>query len=208
MVLTVEVCGMIPENTHFYIDDESLHGFLIDPGAEAERLLQIIAEKNFVIEKILLTHGHFDHIGAVNEIQDKLKIPVFAHELGKDYLFNPEKNLSLFTDTEIKLGEINFLADGDLICLEKNPEFNLQLIHTPGHTTDGATFYGKKNSLAFVGDTIFKGSFGRTDFPGGSFEILMQSIKTKIFALPDETILYTGHGENTSVGYEKRFFTL
>lgn len=125
MVLTVEVCGMIPENTHFYIDDESLHGFLIDPGAEADRLLKIIAEKNFVIEKILLTHGHFDHIGAVNEIQDKLKIPVFAHELSRDYLFNPEKNLSLFTDTEIKLGEVNFLADGDFICLEKNPEFNL-----------------------------------------------------------------------------------
>ena len=208
MVLTVEVGEMIPENAHFFIDDESLHGFLIDPGAEAEKLLQIISEKNLVIEKILLTHGHFDHIGAVTEIQNKLKIPVFAHELGKDYLFNPTKNLSRFTvEKEMKLAEVNFLSDGDLICLEKNSEFNLQLIHTPGHTTDGATFYSKKNSLAFVGDTIFKNSFGRTDFPGGSFETLIQSIKTKIFALPDETILYSGHGENTSVGYEKKFFT-
>ena len=208
MVLTVEVGEMIVENAHFFIEDESLHGFLIDPGAEAEKLLQIISEKNFVIEKILLTHGHFDHIGAVNEIQDKLKIPVFAHELGKDYLFNPTKNLSRFTiETEMKLGEVNFLADGDFVSLEKNPDFNLQLIHTPGHTTDGATYYSKKNNLAFVGDTIFKGSFGRTDFPGGSFEILMQSIKQKIFALPDETILYSGHGEVTSVGYEKKFFT-
>jgi len=208
LVLTVEVGEMIIENAHFFIEDESLHGFLIDPGAEAERLLQIISEKNFVIEKILLTHGHFDHIGAVNEIQDKLKIPVFAHELGKNYLFNPAKNLSRFTvETEMKLGEVNFLADGDIVSLEKNSDFNLQLIHTPGHTTDGATYYSKKNNLAFVGDTIFKGSFGRTDFPGGSFEILIQSIKQKIFALPDETILYSGHGEVTSVGYEKNFFT-
>ena len=208
IVLSVEVGEIIPENAHFYIDDESFHGFLIDPGAEAEKLLQIIAEKNFVIEKILLTHGHFDHIGAVTEIQNKLKIPVFAHELGKNYLFNPEKNLSIFTiGAEMKLGGVNFLADGDFICLEKNSELNLQLIHTPGHTTDGATFYSKKNNLAFVGDTIFKNSFGRTDFPGGNFETLIHSIKTKIFVMPDETILYTGHGENTSVGYEKNFFT-
>ncbi len=209
MVFSVEVGEMIPENAHFYIDEESLHGFLIDPGAEADRLLKIIAKKKFVIEKILLTHGHFDHIGAVTEIQNKLKIPVFAHENGKDYLFNPIENLSLLTgEKEIKLGEVNFLSDGDIVSLEKNLDFSLKLIHTPGHTTDGATYYSEKNNLAFVGDTIFKGGFGRTDFPGGNFETLIQSIKQKIFALPDETILYSGHGEVTSVGYEKKFFSL
>ena len=204
MVFSVEVGEMIPENAHFFIDDESLHGFLIDPGAEAEKLLQIITEKNFVIEKILLTHGHFDHIGAVTEIQDKLKIPVFAHENGRNYLFNPVKNLSRFTvETEMKLGEVNFLSDGDFICLEKNSEFNLQLIHTPGHTTDGATYYSKKNNLAFVGDTIFKDSFGRTDFPGGDEKILIKTLREKIFTLPSETILFSGHSDSTTVANEK-----
>ena len=207
MVLTVEVGEFIPENTYFFIDDESLHGFLIDPGAEADRLLQIISDQEFVIEKILLTHGHFDHIGAVEEIQNKLKIPVFMHENGKDYAFNPTKNLSRFTiETEMKLGEVDFLADGAIIALENNPDFNLKLIHTPGHTTDGAIFYNSKYQIAFVGDTIFKGSFGRTDFPGGNFKTLINSIKTKIFTLPENTLLYNGHGDFTTVKQEKNNF--
>ena len=207
MVLTFEVGEMIPENAHFYIDEKTLHGFLIDPGDNADFLLKVIAEKNFVVEKILLTHGHFDHIGAVNKIHDALKIPVFMHEGGKDYVFNPTKNLSRFTiEEELKLGEVNFLPEGSFIASEKNPDFKVELIHTPGHTTDGAIFYSAKDHLAFVGDTIFQGSFGRTDFPGGNLKTLMQSIKTKILALPDETILYTGHGSPTTVAAEKKFF--
>lgn len=209
MILTVEVevTDFLTENTYFYIDDKTLRGFLIDPGAEAEKLLQLIDEKNFVIEKILLTHGHIDHIGAVNEIQAKLKIPAIMQENGKIYTQNPTKNLSRFiTETDYKLSDVNFISDGEIISLEKNSEFSLKIISAPGHTSDGAIFYDEKNNLAFVGDTIFKMGRGRTDFPGGSEKILLETIKTKIFTLPDNTILLSGHGEITTVAFEKKFF--
>ena len=209
MILTieVEVTDFLSENTYFYVDDETLHGFLIDPGAQAEKILQIIAEKNFVIEKILLTHGHIDHIGAVNEIQSALKISAAMHENGKIYAQNPTKNLSRFIiEDDYRLNDVNFLADGEIISLEKNPDFSVKLIAAPGHTSDGAIFYDAKNNLAFVGDTIFKMGRGRTDFPGGSEKTLIETIKTKIFTLPDNTILFSGHGEPTTVAAEKIFF--
>ena len=207
MIMTVEVADVIPVNAYFYIDDKTKHGFLIDPGAEAERLLQIISEKNFVIEKILLTHGHFDHIGAVNEIQENLNIPVIMHENGKEYACKPSWNLSPYTlGTDLKLGEVNFLPEGSLITTENNPDFCVKLIHAPGHTTDGAIYYSAKDKVAFVGDTIFKNGFGRVDFPGGSFEVLMDTIKTKVFTLPEDTKLFCGHGESATVGDEKKHF--
>lgn len=209
MILTIEteVTNFLFENTYFYIDDKTFHGFLIDPGAQAEKILKIIDEKNFVIEKILITHGHIDHIGAVNELQAALKIPAVMHENGKIYAQNPTKNLSRFIiEADYKLNDVNYFSDGEIISLESNPDFNLKLIAAPGHTTDGAIFYDSKNNLAFVGDTIFKMGRGRTDFPGGSEKILIETIKTKIFTLPDETVLLSGHGEPTTVKAEKIFF--
>lgn len=209
MILTIEVdvTDFLSENTYFYIDDETLHGFLIDPGAQAEKILKIIDEKNFVIEKILLTHGHIDHIGAVNEIQSALKIPAVMHENGKIYAQNPTKNLSRFIiESDYKLNDVDFFSEGEIISLEKNPAFSLKLIAAPGHTSDGAIFYDEKNNLAFVGDTIFKMGRGRTDFPGGNEKILLETIEQKIFTLPDETVLFSGHGEPTTVANEKNFF--
>ena len=207
LALEVEVTDFLSVNSYFYIDDESKHGFLIDPGAQAEKILRVIEEKNFTVEKILLTHGHIDHIGAVNEIQNALKIPALMHENGKIYAQTPTKNLSAFiTEENYKLNDVNFISDGEIISLEKNPDFNLKMISAPGHTTDGAIFYDEKNNLAFVGDTIFKMGRGRTDFPGGNEKTLIETIKTKIFTLPDETVLLSGHGEPTSVKDEKIFF--
>lgn len=207
LALEVEVTDFLSVNSYFYVDDESNHGFLIDPGAQAEKILQVIEEKNFTVEKILLTHGHIDHIGAVNEIQNALKIPALMHENGKIYAQTPTKNLSAFiTEENYKLNDVNFISDGEIISLEKNPNFNLKMIHAPGHTTDGAIFYDEKNNLAFVGDTIFKMGRGRTDFPGGNEKTLIETIKTKIFTLPDETVLLSGHGEPTTVKAEKIFF--
>lgn len=206
MIITVEVVvtDFLTENTYFYIDDKTLHGFLIDPGAQAEEILRIIDEKNFIIEKILITHGHIDHFGAVNEIQSKLKIPAIMIEGGEIYANNPTKNLSRFITEDYKLNDVNFIADGENIFLA-NSDFGVKIISAPGHTSDGAIYYDEKNNLAFVGDTIFKMGRGRTDFPGGSEKILLDTIRTKIFTLPDETILLSGHGEPTTVKAEKVF---
>ena len=208
MIITVEVVvtDFLTENTYFYIDDKTLHGFLIDPGAQADKILEIIHEKNFVIEKILITHGHIDHIGAVNDIQRELKIPAIMIEGGEFYAQNPTKNLSPFViEQAYKLNDVNYIADNENITLEKNSDFGVKIISAPGHTTDGAIYYDAKNNLAFVGDTIFKMGRGRTDFPGGNEKILLETIQNKIFTLPDETILLSGHGEFTTVKAEKVF---
>ena len=206
MVLLTEVQGIFPTNAYFYIDDESKHGFLIDPGAEASKLLGIIDERQFTIEKILLTHGHFDHIGAVNELQQKLNIPVCMQKNGRDYALNIKWNLSDQFGLDIILNDVTYLDDYSDIILSANPDFKLKLIPTPGHTTDGAVYYSDKDGVAFVGDSIFKMSYGRTDFYGGNEQTLMESITKKILTLPDETFLLSGHSEPTTVKFEKTFF--
>ena len=203
MILQVEVHGFFATNTYFYIDDETNHGFLIDPGAEPEKLLRIIDEKNLIIEKILLTHGHFDHIGAVNDIRTKIKIPVIMHKDGKIYAENPVWNLSAHFDLNLTLDNVEYLDDGAEIDLSVNPNFKVKLISVAGHTTDGATYYAEKDGVAFVGDSIFLDSYGRTDFHGGDEETLLENIKTKILALPNDTILLSGHSEPTTVAAEK-----
>ena len=208
MILKTEVHGVFATNSYFYIDDETLHGFLIDPGAEAEKLLRIIFEKNFVIEKILLTHGHFDHIGAVEEIQNKLKIPVCMQKNGGDYVKNPVMNLSAYFNLNMTLKNVTFLEDYSEIILSANPDFKLKLSPAAGHTTDSTIFYSERDSVAFVGDTIFLGSIGRSDFPGGNAKILYENIVEKIFTLPEETILLSGHSDETTVKNEKINFGL
>ena len=203
MILQVEVHGVFATNSYFYVDDETLHGFLIDPGAEADKLLRIIDEKNFVIEKILLTHGHFDHIGAVETLQEKLKIPVCMQKNGKAYAENPIWNFSAYFNLDMKLKNVTYLEDDSEIILDANKNFKLKMIPLAGHTTDGAIFYSEKDGVAFVGDSIFRGSVGRTDFPGGNARQLYDNITEKIFTLPPKTILLSGHTEPTTVAAER-----
>ncbi len=203
MILLVEVQGIFATNAYFYVDDETLHGFLIDPGAQASRLLKIIDEKNFTIEKILLTHGHFDHIGAAAEIQRALKISICMQKNGRAYVENPVWNLSAQFGLNMTLDDVIFLEDYSEIFLDDKPSFGLKLIPVAGHTTDGAIFYSARDGVAFVGDSIFLGSYGRTDFYGGDEEILFADIKQKILTLPDETILLSGHTPPTTVHDEK-----
>ena len=205
MILPVEVdiFGIMEENAYFFIDDETLSGFLIDPGAEADELLQIIERKKFTIEKILLTHGHYDHIGAVNDLQRALKIPACMGKDGNFYAQDSIHNGSRFFEQEIILDDVTTVEDDADIFLSANPNFGLKVIAAPGHTLDGTIYYSKKNNVAFVGDTIFYGGHGRTDLAGGSERDLMNTIKNKVFTLPDETTLLCGHGSPTTVAAEK-----
>ena len=205
MILPVEVdiFGIMEENAYFFIDDETRSGFLIDPGAEADELLKIIDREKFAIEKILLTHGHYDHIGAANVIQRALRIPICMGEGGNFYARDTANNGSKFFEQEIILDDVTIFDDAAEIFLSANPNFALKVIAAPGHTLDGTIYYSEKYSVAFVGDTIFYGGHGRTDLAGGSERDLMNTIKNKIFALPDETTLLCGHGSPTSVAVEK-----
>ena len=207
MIRTVEVFGGILTNAYFYIDDETQHGFLIDAGAEPERLLHLINENKFVIEKILLTHGHYDHIGAAAAIQQALNIPICMQKNGKLYAENSIWNVSVAFAERMTLKNVTYLEDYSDIVLSTNENFKLQIIPCAGHTADGAIYYSAKDGVAFVGDSIFKGSYGRTDLPGGDAETLFENIKTKIFTLPDETVLLSGHSAPTTVQEEKANFS-
>jgi len=204
MIAQVPVIAHFVENCFFYIDDTSKHGFIIDPGAQAEKLLGMIREKGWIIEKILLTHGHFDHIGAVNEIRSALQIPVLAYKSDNDYLRDPEWNLSPSFGLSIIIENTESIEDGQIIRLDSDPAFSLKVIYTPGHTTDSVIYYSERDRAAFVGDTIFKDSIGNYQLPGGNFAAIQKSIMERVFTLPDDTILYSGHTEQTTVGTEKR----
>ena len=203
MILQKEVYGVLATNSYFYIDDETRCGFLIDPGAQADELLKIIARENFTIEKILLTHGHFDHIGAVPELQARLNVEVCMQRNGRAYAENPAWNLSAYFGAEMTLDGVTYLDDFSEIILGANKNFGVKLIPLAGHTTDGAIYYSAKDSVAFVGDSIFLNSYGRTDLPGGDELTLYKNLKEKIFTLPEETILLSGHSEPTTVAEEK-----
>ena len=204
MIVQVPVIAHFIENCFFYIDDTTKHGFIIDPGAQAEKLLGIIREKGWIIEKILLTHGHFDHIGAVNEIRSALQIPVLAYKSDNDYLRDPEWNLSPSFGLSISIENAETIMDGQIIRLDSDPAFSLKVIYTPGHTTDSVIYYSERDHAAFVGDTIFKDSIGNYQLPGGNFAAIQKSIMERVFSLPDDTVLYSGHTEQTTVGTEKR----
>ncbi len=203
MILQKEVHGFFATNSYFYIDDETRCGFLIDPGAQADELLKIIDRENFTIEKILLTHGHFDHIGAVPELQARLNVEVCMQRNGRAYAENPAWNLSAYFGADMTLDGVTYLDDFSEIILGANKNFGVKLIPLAGHTTDGAIFYSAKDSVAFVGDSIFLNSYGRTDLPGGDELTLYKNLKEKIFTLPEETILLSGHSEPTTVADEK-----
>ncbi len=203
MVRKLEVKGYIGENTYFYIDKTTKHGFLIDPGAEPEKIIKMINDNNWTIEKILITHGHFDHIGAAEEVSKALDIPIYADEKSKKYFENPKYNLSTMTEHDIVLKNANYVENNTTFVLEANRDFYLQLINTPGHTSDSSIYINEDDRVAFVGDTIFKGSHGRTDLPGSSEKAIQKSLKL-ILNYDEGTILYPGHMDITCVRDERK----
>lgn len=203
MILLTEVRGVFETNAYFYIDDDTRRGFLIDPGAQADLLMNIIAERGWTIEKILLTHGHFDHIGAVPELQARLKIPVCMQKNGRDYAESPVWNLSSYFGSDMTLDNVTYLEDFGTVTLSANKNFGVQVIPLAGHTTDGAIYYSADDSVAFVGDSIFQGSYGRTDFPGGDETALFKNLKARVLTLPEDTVLLSGHSAPTTVANEK-----
>lgn len=196
--------GMFGELTYLYIDDVTKHGFVIDPGVEGEKLVSYIKEQGFVIEKILLTHGHIDHISSAKEVRDALGASIVIHKEGKIYLEDPKWNLSMnYFEVPLTMEADEYVEHGDEIVLEANADFKVQVIYVPGHTADGVAYYSKKEGLAFVGDIIFEGSVGRSDLLGGNAVRLLDGIRKQIFSLPDETVLFPGHGNQTTVKKER-----
>lgn len=196
--------GLFDELTYLYIDDTTKHGFVIDPGMDAEVLANYIKEQGLIIEKILITHGHLDHIRGAKDLKERLHVPIVIHKEGELYLSDPNWNLSLgFFNEPITMSADDYVSHGDEIALKANPKFKVRVIHVPGHTTDGVAYYSEEEGIAFVGDIIFEGSVGRSDLPGGNAMRLLNAIRAQIFTLPEDTVLFPGHGNQTTVKKER-----
>jgi len=160
----------------------------------------MIDESGCSLKGILLTHGHFDHIMAADAVRDKYDVKVYASCDEKNTLEQPHINLGEAYGLKLSVKADVWHKDGEILKLAG---FDIEALHTPGHTEGGSCYYIREIGVLFSGDTLFCGSVGRTDFPGGSMSEIVRSIKEKVMVLPDDTKVYPGHGEGTSVGYER-----
>jgi glyoxylase-like metal-dependent hydrolase (beta-lactamase superfamily II) len=176
---------------------------VIDTGLDANGMLEYLTAKRFEPTAVILTHGHADHIGGVAGIKGKWpESRIYVHQADVPMLTNAEDNLSLLTGVTVEspLADVK-LKDGDII---DEGQIKLTVLHTPGHTPGGISLYAQADAILFSGDTLFADSVGRTDFPGGDMEQLVNGIKDKLFVLPEATVVYPGHGPQTSIGHEKK----
>ncbi len=204
MIKEMQVRGVFAENSYFYIDPLSRAGFLIDPGAQAGLLFEAVQRNGWHIEKILLTHGHFDHMGAAEVLREKLVAPIYIYPADAEYMTDPRLNLSAGSGQPLVVPHYEYLHDGEVIKLKENNSFRLKVIHTPGHTPGSVTFYCEAENAAFVGDTLYEHGPGITDFPGGNRRELEVSIVNKILRLPPDTLLLSGHSSPITVADESR----
>ncbi len=199
----IRVKSHLRELTNCYIvmDEDTKETMVIDPGGEPEKIIEMLNILDAKVKYIYLTHCHGDHIGAVNKIKDEKGGKVLIHRYDSAGLNNKDVNLSPIIDMgDIELEADSRVDDNDLIHLG-NLEF--KVIHTPGHTKGSSSLYCEKEGLVFTGDTLFRGTWGRTDLPTSSFVEIMDSITNKLLKLPDETIVYPGHGKSTKIGEER-----
>jgi glyoxylase-like metal-dependent hydrolase (beta-lactamase superfamily II) len=199
MELIVRTLGMLAANCYLLrTADEAL---VIDPGGKADILLPDIGSRTLTF--VINTHGHYDHIAGNNELKARYDTKLVVGKYDFEMLFDPELNLSVMVDAPyISVAPDLLVDEGDILKIGGK---NLEILHTPGHTTGSISI--KTDKILFSGDTLFYHSIGRTDLPTGSYEELEKSIRTKFYILHDDTKVYTGHGEVTTIGEEKRHNT-
>jgi hydroxyacylglutathione hydrolase len=201
MKLELLVVGMFGVNCYLYWDEVTDSGVIIDPGDEEERILSRIEELGFQPKAILLTHGHGDHIVAVDAVKKKYDIPLYIGDGEEELLKNPSANVSEMIGHPIVAPPPDHLIEDEQLL--NFGSISLKVLSTPGHSPAGVCYLDEKEGVLFTGDTLFWSSIGRTDFPGSSYEVLMNSIKTKILTLPDSIECFPGHGPKTTVGAER-----
>lgn len=194
--------GALATNCYIVSDETTGRAFIVDPGGDAKRIMDKVEELHLKVEAILLTHGHFDHIMAVDQLREKFGCKVYLSKAEEALIKDPQQNVSAMFGRPMGTSADELIEDGQQLQIAG---FQIEVLATPGHTKGGVCYYLKEQEIAFSGDTIFEGSVGRSDFPGGSASELVRSIKDKLCVLPDDTQLFPGHGDSTVVSYEKQY---
>jgi len=201
LIIEKLVVGDLQRYCYVVGDVTTGEGIVIDPGADAEVILAAIERAKLRIKLIVDTHGHFDHILANRQVSEATGAPLAVHPDDASMLTNPLRSFALF------VGKVQpsppatvSLAEGDVIELGA---VKLQVLHTPGHSPGSISLWCAEQKVIFSGDVLFNMGIGRTDFPGGSFRVLEKSIRERLYALPDDTVVYSGHGPETTIGHEQ-----
>jgi glyoxylase-like metal-dependent hydrolase (beta-lactamase superfamily II) len=202
MLFDTIVVGPLGVNCSILGCEETGQGVVVDPGDEAERILAQVQQRGLAITAIINTHGHFDHVGANRQLTQATGAPLYIHQADAPMLERVAKTAAMYgLPGENSPQPDCLLEDGMLIEFGTH---RLQVIHTPGHTQGGCCLYLEAESTLIAGDTLFADGVGRTDLPGGSHQQLVESIKNRLFTLPDQVQVYPGHGPTTTIGHEKR----
>jgi hydroxyacylglutathione hydrolase len=196
----------VAENTYILYNEKS-SAAVVDPGCyfqeEKEVLQTFLKEKGLTLKYLLNTHCHLDHVFGNRFVHETWGLELYCHEKEQPVLaYAPTSGLMWNLPFDNYDGPLHFLAPGDKITLDED---ELNILFTPGHSPGSISFYAPKEGFVISGDVLFQESIGRTDLPGGHHETLLQSIRTQLFTLPDETVVYSGHGEPTTIGHEKKY---
>ena len=196
------VVGPVQTNCYFAINDETKELIIIDPGYSPKQLAERVRQEGCTPVAILLTHGHFDHIMAAQAVKEKYNIPIYACRQEEEMLREPSVNMTAHYGKNCSIIPDVLLNDLEVFQVAG---FTIQIIHTPGHTKGSCCYYIEEEDVLFSGDTVFYGSVGRTDFPGGSTADIVRSLHKLVDSLPEETEVFPGHDASTTIGYEKRY---
>jgi glyoxylase-like metal-dependent hydrolase (beta-lactamase superfamily II) len=194
------VLGAVQTNCYIVKSPKSQEVVVIDPGDNEEIIEKYLKENDLECKAIFLTHGHFDHITATSGLKALTSSPVYAHEAEMDLLKDPELNASAYMGNEISVSPDIWLKDKEEINIAG---LFMSVIYTPGHTKGGACYHLPDHGIIFSGDTLFYESIGRTDFPTGNHQMLIESIQNQLMVLSDSIEVYPGHGRPTTIGHER-----
>lgn len=202
MKIHLFVTGMLGTNSYVVINEETREAVIIDPAALSKNMKTFIEEEKLTVKAVLLTHAHFDHIMGLDDIVKCYgEMSVYVEEADLELLHNPVFNESTTYTTGYSYDGGDVIHDGDVLNLIG---YEFQVIHTPGHTAGGVCYYLQSEGVLFSGDTLFRTSVGRTDFRTSNTQDLLDSVREKLYLLPDETAVYPGHMGATKIGFEKK----
>lgn len=196
------VIGSVQTNCYFVYREGTSDVIFFDPADKGDYIYETLKDKGFNVKGILLTHAHFDHIWGCNKLRELSGAPIYAYEAEKVLCEDAVTNVSEQVGRPYTVIPDRYLKDGEEITVA---DMTCRLIATPGHTVGSCCYYFEEDGLLIAGDTLFQESVGRTDLATGSMGTLVRSIKDKLFTLPDDTKVYPGHGDSTTIGYEKEY---